>query len=138
MKHTSTSFFPLIVLALTLILVSSFVFLSSPKQTEQKRVSLQTSVITETQYQEALSAVLKKFFTVYDSATTDVVRAETVQNTLNALLSMRVPAGFKDLHLELAIAFQKMKQGFVSNPQDVTEGYEQVKTLSSQTSWLHL
>lgn len=136
MKHLS--FFPFIILALTLILVSGFVFLSSPKNALQKNASSQVSLVSDAQYQDALTSVLKKFVNLYDSATSDTVRAEIVQNTLNALLSMRVPAAFKDLHLELAIALQKMKQGFASNPQDISDGYIQVKALISQTSWLRL
>lgn len=136
MKHTS--FFPFIVLALTLILVSGFVFLSSPKHAQQNSASSQVSLVSDAEYQQALTTVLKRFFSVYDSATSDSARAESVQGTLNSVLSMRVPASFKDLHLELAIALQKMKQGFSSNPQDVTDGYKQIKTLILQTSWLRV
>jgi len=132
------SFFPFILLALTLILVTCFVFLTPPKQMNNVNPPLRTTIVSEEQYQDALEAVLKKFFSVYDSAASDTARAETVQNTLNSLLSMRVPVAFKDMHLELAIALQKMKQGFISNPQDVTDGYARLKELVSQSSWLQL
>lgn len=130
------SFFPLILLALTLILVYLFVFFSAPKQV--KTTQTQVSAVSEGHYQEALASVLKKFFSVYDSATSDTVRAESVQTALNALLNMRVPASDKELHLELAIILQKMKQGITANPQDVSDGYSEIKDLISQTSWLHL
>lgn len=136
MKHVP--FFPLLVFALTLILVTVFVFSVSPKYGEQKPAVSETVPVSEEQYQAALTAVLKKFITSYDAASDDSVRAHLVDQTLATLLSMRVPAAFKDLHLELAISLQKMKQGFVSNPQDVTDGYTQIKTSVSQTSWLHL
>jgi hypothetical protein len=132
------SFFPYILLALTLVLVTCFVFLTPPKQTENTNTLPKVVVVSEGQYQDALEAVLKKFFSVYDSAASDTARIEIVQNTLNSLLSMRVPVSFKDMHLELAIALQKMKQGFISNPQDVTDGYARLKELISQSSWLRL
>ncbi|MCX6714611.1 MAG: hypothetical protein NTX72_02260 [Candidatus Uhrbacteria bacterium] len=131
------SFFPLIILALTLILVTGFVFSSSPKQTERK-IGSEVPVVSEEQYQSALTVVLKKFVTSYDTASDDTARAHVVDQTLATLLSMRVPSSEKDLHLALAIALQKMKQGFVSNPQDVSDGYAQIKTEISQTSWLHV
>ncbi len=132
MKHAS--FFPFIVLALTLVLVGGFVFLSSEKQATH----VQTSVVSDTPYEDGLTIVLKRFFSVYDSATSDTAREQIVQSTLNALLSMRVPVKEKDLHLGLAISLQKIKQGLVSNPQDVSDGYAELKDFVSQTSWLHL
>lgn len=136
MKHAP--FFPLLILALTLVLVTVFVFSASPKYREQKTIVSETLPVSEEQYQAALTAVLKKFITSYDTASEDSVRARVVDQALATLLSMRVPAAFKDLHLELAISLQKMKQGFISNPQDVTDGYMQIKTNVSQTSWLRL
>lgn len=132
------SFFPFILLALTLVLVTTFVFLASPKQNNQKTIRSEESVVSEERYQQALKAVLKKFVSVYDAATSDADRSQIVESTLNALLSMRVPANEKDLHLELAITLQKMKQGFGTNPQAVLDGYAQIKELFSQTSWLNL
>lgn len=136
MKHAS--FFPFLVLALTLILVTGFVFSASPKSVEKKGVVTQTPSVSDEQYQEALKLVLKKFITSFD-ATEDVsVRAQLTEQTLGTLLTMRVPGQEKELHLTLAIALQKMKQGFAGNPQDVMDGYTQIKQLISQTNWLSL
>jgi len=132
------SFFPFILLALTLILVTAFVFSASPKTSVQKTNKSSVSTVSDEQYQTALTAVLKKFVSVYDAAASDTEKTQAVQNTLNSLLSMRVPAEEKDLHLELALALQKMKQGFATNPQDILEGYASIKELISQTSWLHI
>lgn len=136
MKHVS--FFPFLVLALTLILVTGFVFSASPKSVEQKGIVTQTPPVSDEQYQEALRLVLKKFITSFD-ATEDVsVRTQLTEQTLGTLLTMRVPGQEKELHLALAIALQKMKQGFGANPQDVMDGYTQIKQLISQTNWLSL
>lgn len=136
MKHAS--FFPFLVLALTLILVTGFVFSASPKSVEQKGVTTQTPPVSDEQYQEALKLVLKKFTTSFD-ATEDVsVRAQLTEQTLSTLLTMRVPGQEKEFHLTLAIALQKMKQGFAGNPQDVMDGYAQIKQLISQMNRLSL
>jgi hypothetical protein len=136
MKHTS--FFPFLVLALTLILVTGFVFSASPKLAGQKDVVIQTPPVSDKQYQEALKIVLKKFVTAFDATQDLSVRAQLTDQTLSTLLTMRVPVQEKDLHLTLAIFLQKMKQGFVANPQDVMEGYMQIKQIISQTNWLSL
>ncbi|OGL62542.1 hypothetical protein A3C09_00145 [Candidatus Uhrbacteria bacterium RIFCSPHIGHO2_02_FULL_47_44] len=133
MKHPS--FFSFIILALTLILVTGFVFSSAPKKTT---VQTESSAVSEKQYQTALAVVLQKFVTSYDATTDDSVRAQVTDQTLGTLLSMRVPAAHKDFHLSLAITLQKIKQGFVSNPQDVLEAYTQMKAFISQTSWLNI
>lgn len=136
MKHPS--FFPYLILALTLILVAGFVFTASPKSAKQANTSVEPPSVSDEQYQAALRIVLNKFTASFDAAAEDSVRASVTDQTLSTLLSMRVPAEEKDLHLSLAIALQKIKQGFVSNPQDMTDGYAQIKVLILQTSWLHL
>lgn len=136
MKHAS--FFPYIILALTLMLVAGFVFTASPKSTRQSSPLAETEQISDVHYQAALQTVLKKFTTAFDVAVDESLRASVTDQTLSTLLSMRVPAEERELHLALAIALQKIKQGFISNPQDVTDGYTQINALISQTSWLHL
>ncbi len=132
------SFFPLLVLALTLTLVTMFIFVVSPTSIVQKKIVTQDRTITDTRYQTALAIVLKKFLTSYAAAPDDATRSGIAEETLNTLLSMRVPAGEKDLHLELAISLQKIKQGLSANPQDAADGFVEMQTIISQTTWLHL
>lgn len=136
MKHTS--FFPYIVLALTLMLVSAFLFFSFSNLLQSGSIDARSSAVSDAHYQSVLTRVLRDFFTSYRTATNDATREQIADQTLGMLLSMRVPSSKKDLHLELAIALQKIKQGFVSNPQDVTDGYAQLQDTVFQTSWIHL
>ena len=129
------NFFPWIVFFLTLVLMGLFIFTFTQKV---NNTSLQNRGLTDAQYHSALQTVLKKFFVSYREAPDQASRAVVVEQTLAALLSMRVPAKEKEIHLDLAIQLAKMKQGFLSNPQDIDEGFVSIQHIVSQTSWLHL
>ncbi len=135
MKHVS--FFPLLVLSLTLVLVTGYVFFSSPNSSSPKS-GVGQIVLSVDDYEDALRTVLAQFRSTYDAAPDDAQKVARIEHAMNALLSMRVPNEQKELHLGLALALQKMKQGYGANPQDITDGYNEVNRLISETDWLRL
>lgn len=132
------SWFPFAVLFLSLVL-GVFVFFSFYTKQTQTISQTQPTRISDVTYQHELTSNVTSFLDAYPKAIDDSARYNLVQTMLNQLLRMRVPAQEKDLHLELALSLQQMKEGLYNHsPQDVADGFARFKDAVSQTSWLHL
>lgn len=134
------SWFPFVVFFLTLVLIALVVSSFTGKGQLEKRGqgAPPITMISDITYQRELSGNVKTFLNAYATATDDASRSALVQTMLNQLLHMRVPAQEKDLHLELALSLQQMKEGLANHSQDASEGFARLNDAVSQTSWLHL
>ena len=130
------SWFPYITFLLSLILVGLIIFSFVSKSSTEKTVSA-TPTVSESEYQSELQKHVSIFSPAYAAATSDADRTAAVQTMMNSLLSMHVPADDKDLHLELALSLQSMKDALASG-KDASDGFTRFKTAVTSATWLHL
>lgn len=116
MSHVEhRTWFPFILVGLTFALLLA---VGAWVQHEGGEVEVSLEAPSDPEYMAELTTVL----TTYD---TD----DDVQAAYDELLDMRVPAGYKELHLELVIAFGKLLGGD-------EEGASRLETVRSMYSWL--
>ncbi|MEK7452533.1 MAG: hypothetical protein AAB664_04285 [Patescibacteria group bacterium] len=132
------SWFPFVVVFLTIVLFGFFYVSYRSKSLSIKNAPATVSSISDELYKKNISIYIKSFFDKYPSAKDDAERTMLVQELFNQLLHMRVPMQEKDLHLELALSLQQMKDGLANHSQDLPEGFARLKDAVTQTSWLHL
>ena len=133
-KH---NWFPGVTLLLSLILVALIIFSMMTATPAVKKTVETVPAVSESAYQAEMQKTVQTFLTSFSGATSDTERTAAVQSALDALLRMRVPADDKDLHLELAISLQNMKERLVAG-KDASDGLAQFKTSAASSSWLHL
>lgn len=124
MIHEHRTWFPFIVIGVTLCLVLVIVIWKQPSATsvdsDQSTVEVH-QVITEEEYQQLVRQVLNDFETSHDSAAAH-----------EALLDIFVPAAYKDIHLELVIIIAKYQSG------EDEEAQARLDLLAQQYDWLNL
>ena len=133
-KH---NWFPGITLLLSLVLVGLIIFSMMTKAPSVQKSTQTGPTVSESAYQTDMQKTVQTFLTSFSGATSDTERTAAVQSALDALLRMRVPADDKDLHLELAISLQNMKERLAAG-KDASDGLAQFKTAAASSSWLHL
>jgi len=134
MKQVSA--FPFVLGALTLILITVFVFVSPPEPVQVVPEAQETAIQSMTSYQQAMRIVFDAYLSEYQKAMPDTERQKLIEQTLNQLLRMRVPPMYKDLHLDLVLILQKMKTGIQNNPQDVLDGHVEIQQKLATVSWM--
>ena len=107
-KHRSI-LFPVVLIGLTLALAATVYFSVSPKSAvvpESKIIPVNDEL-----YRNELTNIIQTFQTQYRSAPDDLRRLLLVEATLRNLLSLRVPAMYKELHLDLAVSLNLIMNG---------------------------
>jgi len=111
------SWFPFILVALSVTLLLVIVVWVQPSSSG---IVIQVQdPVTEEEYQEALLSILQNYSDGGGSA-----------KIYEELIDMKVPASYKDLHLELVIAFGFLKSG------DIPEGEARLDLLRETYDWL--
>ena len=123
------SLFPLLVVCLTMVLVG-FIFVSTRSFEQADR---ETAEVTETEYTASAKEILLDFFSSYESASSNPTRQNAVQQAMSALLRVRVPVSKKDLHLELVLHLQRLKDILQTN-QDATEALKAFREAVTRAS----
>lgn len=134
--HHHRSPFPVIVILLTVALIVFMVFTFTDKKPKKQYKQFEnTEIISDENYQKELSVIIKDFLIIQDRVEDDLQKLISAENTLTALLSMKVPPEYKDSHLELALSLNEMQSGLKSENHDGTEGFERFKKTVSRFSW---
>ena len=92
--------------------------------------------VSEQEYQSNLHALTKKFVEGYAQTEDQAKRLVLTQQTLSSLLTMRVPAAFKELHLELAVHMNQLKDALQTNGAGVKESFDQFVQTTKTQPWL--
>jgi hypothetical protein len=137
--HHHRSPFPLIVILLSMaLIVFMFFAFTDNGQQEAKTNFEQTIAVTDKGYQKELTSVIKDFYSSQETSESDLEILISVEQTLSTLLSMKVPAEQKSLHLELALSLNMMQSGLKSEERNGDEGFERFKKTVSRFSWIEL
>lgn len=139
--HHRHSFFPLIIILLTLGLI---LFMFYALTFEEEQTTTTTSVITVEEeipvdtetYRSDLVYVLAVFDDTYSTANDDLSKLVATESAIANLLDMKVPTEYKELHLELAVAFNQIQAGLRSSERSVDEPIGRLEQLYVQFPWL--
>jgi len=120
--HHHRSFF-LPALALLTVGLVVFMFFSLTDSFKPPEFSQQViTPVSSQEYTNSIKTIGKKFVESYGIAENDIARLVLVEETLSELLALRVPAEFKEKHLELAVLLSQM-QTELRSQKDTTESF---------------
>lgn len=134
MRHWHPTFFPLALALLTLALIAFMVVAFSGGKASSLMAN-ETPAVSDDAYQEQAKAVMVSFEAEYKAAD-DLAKLLLVEKTLNALLALRVPVSFKDLHLELAFSLNQMREGLRGDAKVRREGEAHLQKVLTDNPWL--
>jgi len=143
MFHRHRSFFPLILALLTILLIVLMVWKLQSKEVKVPNSSyvvvteeISADPITPAEYEKQLTDVMSEFFQKYDTADQNFIRVIAVDESLSALLDLKVPVQYKDLHLAMAVNLNLVRRGLTNEPDRLEEGLNNLKTLRQEYPWL--
>jgi hypothetical protein len=113
-KH---SFFPVIIILLTVSL-AGFMFFVLRGSLAQTSTIQEPKPVNEEDYREGVSAILQTFEEQFSVSQDSAQKRLATQTALSALLELRVPVEYKDLHLQLAIAWNQIQTALQGNSED--------------------
>lgn len=135
-KH---SLFPVVIIGLTLAL-GGFIYLtvtSAPEvQTQSSAVVEEITPVNEGDYQEEMQNTLDKFYSAVASAEEDLDVLVAVESAQFSMTNVRVPAQYRDVHLQLALAFTEMQLELKSGERNIEPLLEEMGALVDATDWL--
>jgi hypothetical protein len=123
--HKRHSFFPLVLAMLTLGLFVLMFYAFTGKQTIN-RVAQETTLVSSQAYQKELGSLTDSFIKQYPKKEDDLSRLVLIEQTLASILSLRVPAEAKELHLNLAIELNQMQQALREKNGKEKEAFERI------------
>ncbi len=138
--HHKASWFPFILIGLTLGLLSFMVFAFSERNPEttssMSEMEIQEPVVTDEDYRINIQNVISSYLQQRDSATTDLDRLVLAEDTLDKVLAIRVSAAYKELHLNLATSLFQMVQGLKGEEGAYEKGRERFDQIVEENPWL--
>lgn len=128
MFHRRTSFFPLILALLTLVLgLLMFYAFTGRSIIEQAAVTVVTPVSSQ-EYNNELKTLMQSFIVDYPQKYDDISRLVLIEQTLQKLLSLRVPAESKETHLNLAVELNQMQQALKEKNGEENEAFARIQS----------
>lgn len=130
-KHHS--FFPFVLAILTFGLLVFMYFSFTSIKVETKSVQQEVVPVSSQEYQTELEKINDEFVVSYETAETEMAKLVLVEKTLSKLLSLRVPAEFKDKHLELAVLLNQIQTALLEQ-KDTTELFDRLYVTLSEAN----
>ena len=121
---------------LTLTLAAFMVAVFSSRSGEPAVGGEQEIGVSEEDYRLELKELMSAFRESYASAQDDLARLVLVEQTMNRLLTLRVPSNQKDLHLELAFALNRLREGLRGDAELREDGQERLERVLTEYPWL--
>lgn len=88
-------------------------------------------------YQADLSNILQTFDERFSSAENDGEKLIVAETALASILLLRVPVEYKDLHIELAVAFNQIQTALKGGESSAVESLlAKIEVLQGEYSWL--
>ncbi|HAU66412.1 MAG: hypothetical protein UT30_C0001G0085 [Candidatus Uhrbacteria bacterium GW2011_GWF2_39_13] len=113
-KH---SFFPVIIILLTVSL-AGFMFFVLRGSSTQTSAMQEPKPVNEEDYREGVSITLQTFEEQFVASQDNAQKRLATQNALSTLLELRVPVEYKELHLQLAIAWNQIQMALQNDSED--------------------
>lgn len=143
MFHHHRSFFPLVLALLTILLIALMVWKLQPAPepvpsptAPAPEVADTPEPVTAADYEKELADLLGGFFDRYDAADQAFLRVIAADETLSALLDLRVPSEYKDLHLSVAVDLNLIRRGLTDEPKLLEAGLNHLQSLRQEYAWL--
>ncbi len=132
----------LALLIAALILVFYLVIQSKPLSRIPEQSNEQTQKIAkvdleqlENDYKKEAKAILQEYSELIKK---DDLKAEELRAARDKLLALKVPAKFKDLHLNLVLALAKEENSLVEgNKEEENSGQEAIDEIKANYTWLN-
>ncbi len=126
MFHKRHSFFPLVLALLTLGLIVFMFYAFTGKQSVSVRQTSEVPPVSSQEYEKELSTLTKSFVEQYPQKEDELSRLVLVEQTLQSLLSLRVPVEAKEMHLNLAVELNQMQQALREKSGKEKEAFERI------------
>lgn len=126
--HHRTSFFPLILAFLTLALGLLMFYAFTGRSFTQTSSFKEASPISTQEYNKELSELMGPFVSEYLQKPDDMARLVLVEQTLQKLLSLRVPVEAKETHLSLAVELNQMTQALRDKSGEEQEAFARIQS----------
>jgi len=107
-EHHHRSFFPVVLVGLTLVLVFVVLFATGPFTNLSRRGEI--DVPTSERYEAQVQRILFAFDERFNMADATESRVFVAVQATDELLALVVPADLRDLHLELIITLNRLRQ----------------------------
>ena len=137
-KH---SLFPLAVIFLTFVLALLMVTLFRvPTQSEVvssgNTSSVEEVTVSPDAYRSDLAAALSTFSTDTTDASDDLAKLMAAEKAQQALLALRVPVEYKELHLDLVILLNDVQMALKSADRSLETPLAQINLIKETYPWL--
>ncbi len=119
--HHRSFFLPILALLTVGLVVFMFYSLTDSFKAPEFSKQVITSVSSQ-EYTNDIKSIGEKFVESYQVAENDIAKLVLVENTLSELLALRVPAEFKETHLEFAVLLSQM-QTELRSQKDASESF---------------
>lgn len=142
MHYRGSLFFPLTLLALTIVLVIVMVRVMHPASTQEAIAEYTIATeefeeVTEEEYQENLHRVMEGFSDAYMRSDTAIDKIAIVDRALEHVLEIRVPGTYKELHFSVAFQLNRVKESLWEDNEEFVYSEEQeLFSLLLEHSWI--
>lgn len=133
------SYFPLVILILSLGLVLFMVYsltYTNTNSNNTKELLEVTEPINTNEYRVEMQNIIASYKSEYQNASDDLSKLIVVERVIGKLLTIRVPDGYKEMHLELVVNLHTIKQGLLSTKRDISIGQEKLNRTFARFPWL--
>jgi hypothetical protein len=130
-----TSFYPLLI-ALATLGLGAFMLAGMTGTNHPSADEPAAPAMTESDYRADASRVIGPVLQAYDAAPTDIAKLVAVEDGLNGLMKLTVPAAYKDVHLGLAVSLTLMRDGLRGEEGSLDSGYAKLMELVGDYPWL--
>lgn len=131
------SLFPFVVILLSLALAGLIYWsVQSPPRETPVITQQEVESVDPQAYRDGLSDIVGTFEQRMTNSQDDLDKLLATQTTLAGLLELRVPAEFRDLHLELAVALSQIETALQSDDRNIDEPLAQMAQLVAAYPWL--
>lgn len=135
--HKRRSFFPLVITLLTmsLIVFMFYAFMDASSPATEPMVE-EVITVNADDYRSDTVLAIANFEEGYGQAADDLSRLMVTETALEELLDLRVPAEYKELHLDLVVALNQLQTALRSEGRSTAEALAGLEALKIRYPWI--
>jgi len=133
MHNHPRSWFPFVLIGLTLILAVGVLLVRSPQQQQAEIISK----VSVEDYQGSMKDQLANIFSELAVFESDESTAEFVSEKRDAVLGLMVPPEYRAVHLQIVVALNNMELGYKGDTERLNLGTADLQMILVQTPWLN-
>ncbi|MFH1142106.1 MAG: hypothetical protein V1695_00150 [Candidatus Uhrbacteria bacterium] len=132
------TWFPLVLISLTLALLLAVVFSFNSNSANQTVLEVTEPQVTAVDYKVEIEPIVNNLLLNVEQASDDLERINILKQVQDQLLAVLVPAEYREAHLEIVIALNLMRQGYLLQDEDqLTEGRARFEQIITSDHWLN-